>query len=571
MQVRLISVTNPFIEIDNHQLSPEGLIAYCVRVSSPNQETPDYEKLLSYCIRNRHWSVFEMVDMTVEIVTSRAISPQILRHRSFNFQEFCIAGNTEITLELPNGIRKGKRSAYKRSIAHLYNLQQRGAKIPGCVRVYDEETQTFVTAPIREVFQTGIKPLFRVTLENGYSIEATKEHRFLTRNGFQTMQEALGLCLTGSTASWTNREAAFACNGIPVYQSPEWLAAAKKEAIKEGSGLQGIAQTAGVTTHTIRKWLHRNKLQFTKKEVASYTPIWNKGKQWTRAKHTMETIEKMRRSAKRGDESNLWRGGADRSERLAIADWCSAHRSEFLKAVNYSCARCGSHSHLELHHKLTVAEKADLAREKSNIEVLCHHCHSDQHRIAGDAKSWREKSRGNTLTIHWNKVRSVEYVGEMMTYDMEVQHSSHNYVANGIVTHNSQRYAKAQNIEKYQPRRQDVKNRQNSLDNLDEATIAWFDEAQESIAKLGMEKYEEALEKGIAKECARVLLPLGTQTRLYMKGSVRSWIHYLEVRTDPATQKEHRDIADAVKTIFTEQFPVTSKALGWKKMMNFES
>ena len=215
MQVRLISVTNPLIEIDNSQLTPEGLIAYCARVSSPNQETPDYEKLLSYCIRNRHWSVFEMVDMTVEITTSRAISPQILRHRSFCFQEF------------------------------------------------------------------------------------------------------------------------------------------------------------------------------------------------------------------------------------------------------------------------------------------------------------------------------------------------------------SQRYAKVQAVEKYQPRRQDVKNRQNSLDDLDDATVAWFDEAQESIAKLGMEKYEEALEKGIAKECARVLLPLGTQTRLYMKGSVRSWIHYLDVRTDPATQKEHRDIADAVKAIFTEQFPVTSRAMGW--------
>lgn len=216
MQVRLISVTNPLIEIENRQLTPEGLIAYCARVSSPHQETPDYEKLLSYCIQKKHWSVFEMVDMTVEITTSRAISPQILRHRSFCFQEF------------------------------------------------------------------------------------------------------------------------------------------------------------------------------------------------------------------------------------------------------------------------------------------------------------------------------------------------------------SQRYAKVQAVEKYQPRRQDAKNRQNSLDDLDDATVAWFDEAQESIAKLGMEKYEEALERGIAKECARVLLPLGTQTRLYMKGSIRSWIHYLEVRTDPATQKEHRDIADAVKTIFTEQFPVTSRALGWK-------
>ncbi|TCD47039.1 FAD-dependent thymidylate synthase [Chlorobium sp. N1] len=153
----------------------------------------------------------------------------------------------------------------------------------------------------------------------------------------------------------------------------------------------------------------------------------------------------------------------------------------------------------------------------------------------------------------------------MMTFDMEVDHPSHNYVANGIVTHNSQRYAQAQAIERYEPRRQDVKNRQNSLDDLPPETVAWFDRAQEKMAADSMALYEEALEKGIAKECARALLPLATRTKLYMKGSVRSWIHYLEVRTDPSTQKEHRDIADAVRKIFMEQFPVTAAAMGWRQ------
>ena len=85
----------------------------------------------------------------------------------------------------------------------------------------------------------------------------------------------------------------------------------------------------------------------------------------------------------------------------------------------------------------------------------------------------------------------------------------------------SQRYAKAQEIERYEPRRQDSKNRQNSLNDLDDATKEWFDEAQERIARLTLEAYNKALEKGIAKECARVLLPMGTQTKLYMKGSVK--------------------------------------------------
>ena len=215
MNVRLIAVTNPLIEIQNEKLSPEGLIAYCARVSSPHQENLDYEKLLAYCIKNRHWSIFEMVDMTVEILTSRGISPQILRHRSFVFQEF------------------------------------------------------------------------------------------------------------------------------------------------------------------------------------------------------------------------------------------------------------------------------------------------------------------------------------------------------------SQRYAKVQSFETYTPRRQDSKNRQHSIDDLEEATMTWFADAQEKIRALSVETYNEALEKGIARECARMLLPLNTQTKLYMKGSVRSWIHYIGVRTDASTQKEHRDIAEAVKEIFINQFPVTAAALGW--------
>ena len=88
MQVKLVSITKPSITIDGIEPSAEGFIAYCARVSSPNQENPDYAQLIRYCIKNKHWSIFEMVDMTVEITTSRSISPQILRHRSFCFQEF---------------------------------------------------------------------------------------------------------------------------------------------------------------------------------------------------------------------------------------------------------------------------------------------------------------------------------------------------------------------------------------------------------------------------------------------------------------------------------------------------
>jgi thymidylate synthase (FAD) len=127
----------------------------------------------------------------------------------------------------------------------------------------------------------------------------------------------------------------------------------------------------------------------------------------------------------------------------------------------------------------------------------------------------------------------------------------------------SQRYAKATEFVTYEPRRQDVKNRQNSIDDMSDEEKKWFEEAQKKVQQQGLSLYEEALEKGIAKECARFLLPLNTQTILYMNGSVRSWIHYLQVRCDESTQKEHREIAEQIKNIFCKQFPNTSAALGW--------
>lgn len=127
----------------------------------------------------------------------------------------------------------------------------------------------------------------------------------------------------------------------------------------------------------------------------------------------------------------------------------------------------------------------------------------------------------------------------------------------------SQRYSEATTFETYLPRRQDIKNRQNSTDDLDEGAKYWFEKAQEEVQELALENYNQALKMGIAKECARMLLPLSTQTRLYMNGNIRSWITYITLRTDKSTQLEHREIAEQCKRIFKEQLPIVSKALGW--------
>lgn len=393
MKVTPVAITLPLIEIDGKQISADELMAYVARVSNPkNQENLNtMPKLLRYCADHKHWSVFEQADMTVEIQTTRAIAQQILRHRSFCFQEFCISGDSKISCITPGGKVK------LRSIKSLYYLQKdiRWSKL---IRTYDKESNILIPTKIKEVFKTGIKSIYCITLDNGKKIKTTLEHKFLTKNGFVSLQELKIGSIVG-------------CNGEPVYKNKEWLEETKKQC-------------------------HKNKTSSEIKE-----------------------------------------------------------------------------------------------------------------------------------TIYWSKISNIEFIGEEMTYDIEIEHKSHNYIANGIIVHNSQRYAKALDFEVYEARRQDDKNRQNSIDDIDDETKTWFRSIQRQVWETCRGIYEEALKNGIAKECARFILPLNTKTTLYMKGNVRSWIHYIELRTMHGVQKEHRDISLECKKIFMKYYPLTAQAMNWESII----
>ena len=130
----------------------------------------------------------------------------------------------------------------------------------------------------------------------------------------------------------------------------------------------------------------------------------------------------------------------------------------------------------------------------------------------------------------------------------------------------SQRYADAkllETIELPELRRQDNKNRQNSIDDLDPMIVDKLNAQMNTLFSSAFSLYNQMLQEGVAKECARMVLPLCTPTRIYMTGSCRSWIHYINLRSANGTQKEHMLIAQAVKKIFIEQFPAVSDALDW--------
>lgn len=553
-KVRLVSSTMPEEDFKLETGCKDGndLIGFCARVSNPKNQTnfDTAAKLLKHLMGRKEWSPLEMVDCTFEILTTRDIGRQILRHRSAHFQEFCVAGDTKITTSTKSGTTK------KVTIADLFKRQQLKQYCDmsdWLAKIYDRNSESFISAQIVEVFDTGIKPVYKLTTDQGKNITATKEHKILTFGGFKEIGT-----ITDSDF--------LACNGIPLYQDKIWLATAKQLALKTGAGLQGIAEMAGCKPVTITKWLRRHKLTFTKKEVASYTSIWNKGLPSEQQPnygrfHTEEIRDKMRESSRSGSDSNLYRSGSYSSNTISwrskVAQRCKGFHTELLQKQNYRCAISGrviTRNTSEVDHILPVYRRPDLAFDPSNLQILAIEVHAE--------KSEKERLQSKK-TVQYQKVRSIEFVGEQQTYDMEINHSEHSYIANGIVTHNSQRYA-SPNPDEFivrEARLQDSKNRQSSidLDLNDPAQVKiseWFDAAQKEHIAAALDKYETAILNGIAKEQARVFLPEGnTPSWMYMKMTLRDWYFYCQLRMGNGTQKEHQEIARMIWPILVAKYP----------------
>ncbi len=157
---------------------------------------------------------------------------------------------------------------------------------------------------------------------------------------------------------------------------------------------------------------------------------------------------------------------------------------------------------------------------------------------------------------HWSPFEMV---------DMTLEIKTSRAIAAQILRHRSfsfqefsQRYSQAQVLEKLELRKQAAKNRQSSTDEYQNSTLQA--KVREHVAK-GISLYNNLIEDGVAKESARMILPLTVETTMYMKGSIRSWAHYIDLRTEENTQKEHREIAEACKEIFKQNLPTVSEAL----------
>ena len=447
------------------------------------------------------------------------------------------------------------------------------------LRVLDESTNEFTVGHIEDIVDKGIQPVYRVTLIDGRAVTMTENHRVLTDEGWRTMREAVGLVGEGSTARMT-RHASFITNGVPAYQDRDWLAARRAE----GLSVAQIATSAGCSYPTIRKWLKIHDLRFTEAERYRTRTPWNKGVTGYRTKlvHTPEHKAAIRR-ARSGERSNWWRGGITK-ERGSVAAWATSKAPTVHAQYDHTCQRCGARGGvLHAHHIVPVWADSTKAREIGNLITVCDLCHREIHRTRDTEMEFAKAAgirqgfvvdkpapqRGWKLTGHPVRVAAVEYIGLRQTFDLCIDGPWHNFVANGMVVHNSfnefsMRYAKATD-DFYVPDAEDVRSQVGkpgayTFEPVDAELAEHTRDELRRIYDEAYAAYTGLVEKGVARELARSVLPVGAYTEFYWTVNARSLMNFLGLRNAETAQREIRQYAKACETFLEREMPISYAA-----------
>jgi thymidylate synthase (FAD) len=448
------------------------------------------------------------------------------------------------------------------------------------LRVLNETTGEFETGHVEDIIDKGIQPVYRLTLADGKQLTVTENHRLLTSEGWKTMREALGLRGSAERATIT-RECSLMTNGVPVYQDYDWV----KSRRRQGKSVKEIAAEAGCSYHTVRKWLDRHDLRFTRQEQYRSRVPWNKGLTGYNTRLRVSEAHKAAiRKARSGDRSNFWRGGAS-SERALIGRWTTDQAPAVHLQYDYTCQACGVRGgRLHAHHIIPVWLESSRAREIGNLISVCDRCHVRIHRTQTSELAFAERFRtrvgfakeighvqrkGFKLTAHPLAVISISYVGLRQTYDLSVTGPWHNFVANGIVVHNSfnefsMRYAKATD-DFYVPEADDVRSQVGkpgaySFEPVSDEVAETTREELQRVYATAYATYERLVELGVARELARAVLPVGAYTEFYWTVNARALMNFLSLRNSENAQREIRRYAEACERFFAERMPVTYEA-----------
>ncbi|HEY9750068.1 MAG TPA: FAD-dependent thymidylate synthase, partial [Allocoleopsis sp.] len=515
---------------------------------------------------------------------------QIRTHRvGVSFDVQCLAGDTEVTFVQASG------SLRKIKISELYDLWTNGEKAirtrnvrgrngepPGeyrqdCknrlkkmpLRVLNEETGIFETSHIQDIFNQGIQPVYRLTLEDGRTLDCTENHQLFTAQGWSRMGEALQLLTNadGEVLSF-KQDCLLMTNGVVVgeglYRDRLWL----QEQLSAGLTARQMAQQVGCSIEAVKKWVYLHGLSLNKAKSGTPNP-WNRGLRGAyRLQLTPEQRQQRRlrsqQLTRRGAQSNFWKGGVTQ-ERVAIGAWTRTTAPQVHEKFNYICQRCGERGgQLHAHHLLPVYSHPEQAYNFDNLVTVCIPCHQVIHSQGLElefAQNFlpitelppKPKPQGRKLKAHPMKVVQVKYLGRQQTYDIEVAGRWHNFVANGVVVHNSFRYTGQRIIDVVEGKR-DVE------DVFYLRPVGFYTDRQgkryeynEELRKqdlewcfAGCERYKLRIDQGFSEEHARSLIPFDVRQHWVMSANVRSLMHVLDLRAKNDAQLEIQKLCDLI-------------------------
>jgi thymidylate synthase (FAD) len=370
---------------------------------------------------------------------------------------------------------------------------------------------------------------------------------------------------------------------VPAYRDADWL---RRHYVELGLEQGQIAALAGVTPHAIRAWVRKHGLQ---KPLGSWTrgrTPWNKGMEYTAGwTHTAETRRRLSEQ-KAGARNPQWKGGTTPfsvTVRQGVVDLVPG----VLARYDYTCQLCRTRGGLlVMHHVLPIWARPDLALVADNLVPLCEPCHQQRvngHEleyaeqfgaapmVVGEARSRsRNKSGGRTLVPRFRRILAVTYAGVQDTYDIEMDGPNHNFVANGIVTHNSQlsqRYVDESVAEYVEPDiiAGDPELHALWLDAVTHAHAAYVKLAEKLNAKLADPEAAAAamlppdadrtLRRKTARQAARSVLPNATETKISVTANARALRHFLEMRGSVHAEPEIRKLANVLLDVLQKDAP----------------
>jgi thymidylate synthase (FAD) len=549
-------------------------------------------KLIQYLAKHNHWTPFAHPQITLRVKAPISIRTQLFKHKV----GFCLSGDTKISLLIKGGKDKSSNGVRLTSINDLYHMWMQETPHSRCgdlygyrkeimgydIRVLNTDTSIFEKGHITNIVCNGMKEVFLITTKDGKTVKMTKDHRIYTKNGWETLESAVGL--KNSCGIYGMTKVSFigingmSCVGNGLYRDYDWM----KEQREMGYGVEVIASNAGCSYHTIRKWLKIHNLKFDHLKNLNKGDPWNKGLKGYRAYTLEEKLEQSKRLLEyhknhpQQKQSTTWRQEVNR--------WTSQVSHLVHEKNGYTCQECGCRGKkLNAHHIIPVLVDSTKAKDIENLISVCIECHHKIHSTELSSKEfaqkvltqsiilteWKKKGQRKGLRVHFTEIVKIESVGEEVVFDISVDHKSHNFVANGMVVHNceneiSRRYV-SDEPEIYHPRwRTSPTNgaKQGSEDFLEYGETWDMCGAIYDIAiKSSVFSYNMLIEKGIAPEQARFVLPQGTYTEWWWTGSLAAYARVCKLRSDSHAQWEVQQYAEAISKIIEPLFPVSWKAL----------